>query len=178
MTLPASRDVNYSPGATPVSGANLNNIQDCFVGKKYASSPIFLSGIDFQLDAGTATRAGHVWTFPTSGLNRIVAAIRFWPGTRLTNLVWSFNRNSNNLSGEFDFLVTRRSFGDGGVTTSSVTSGIVSGGTGWTTHDSQADGGLPHNTLDGFLYLLSLTSTTTFSGAPSFDGVKIVADRL
>lgn len=144
---------------------------------KYGATNEYISGIDFVLDSGSATRAGHVWTFPTTGTNDLVASFHLAPGTRISNVVFSLNRNSNNISGEFDLTLTRRSFGNGGTTTSSVSSGIVSSGTGWTTHDLAADSGLPHDTVDAFYYELRVRATTTFSGAPSFDGVKLVLSR-
>lgn len=176
MPLPTSPDVNYVPGVTPVSAANLLNIQACIVGKKYQSSPIFLSGIDFQLQSGAATRAGHVWTFPSS-INSIVAVVRFWPGTRITNLIWSFN-NVADLTFEF----TRRSFGNGGVTSGTISAGHQPASAGWITVDMAAasgGNGLPHTIADGFLYSLSLNSTPASGpGGSLFDGVKIIADRL
>lgn len=175
--LPVQRTLTFALG-DKVPAAFLNELEDCVIGSKFPARPIFIPGSDWIIDSGAPTRAGIVWTFQTAVFNRLVATFRLWPGTRITNLIWSYNRNSNNVSGEFDFSLTRRSFGDGGATTASVTSGVVSSGTGWTTHDSVVDGGLPHLTLDGFLYSLSITGTTTFSGAPSFDGVKIICDRL
>src|SRR5688500_8769718 len=35
--LPLGRNTNYSPGATPVRGNDLNDIQDCIIGKKHGT---------------------------------------------------------------------------------------------------------------------------------------------
>lgn len=175
--LPTSRTLTLV-SSDPIPSALLNELQDQHVGSKHPNRPLFIGGADWVVDAGTATRVGNVWTFPTTGTNRLVACLKLWPGTRISNLLWSYNRNSNNVSGEFDISLARRSFGDGGATTATVTSGVVSSGTGFTTRDSTVDGGIPHTILDGFYYLLSFTSTTAFSGAPSFDGVKVAFDRL
>jgi hypothetical protein len=43
MALPVSRDVNYSPGATPVNGANLNNLQDCIIGRKHPTKTLIIA---------------------------------------------------------------------------------------------------------------------------------------
>lgn len=170
MGLPSSRDVNYSPGATPVSGVNLNNIQDTIIGQKFRSTPLYISGSEFVVDGGNSTRAGHVWTFASASTQRIALGLRLIPGTRITDIIWSYNRTSSTLL----FELNRRSFGDGGVTSGTPSSLTISTGTGWTTVAASSVAGMPLVTTDGFYYQLALTSTS----AALFDGVKLLIDRL
>src|SRR6185436_17480057 len=140
--------------------------------------PLIYPGSAFVINSGSPTRAGDVWTFSTSVAAELICPIWFGAGTVLSSLVWSFNRNSNNISGEFDFKLVKRSFGDGGSTTANVYSDVVSTGTGFTTRDT-VSAFAPYTFEAGFIYHLSIaTSALTFSGAPSFDGVKLVVDRV
>lgn len=179
--LPTSRNTTYN-AASSVRSADLDAIQDCIIGKKFPSTKFPIPGVAFVLDTGAPTRAGMVWTLQTNVADKLFAALAGWPwmpGTRITNVIWSFNRNSNNVSGELDLSLNKRSLGDGGATSAGISVSPINGGTGWTTHDSQLDGGLPYTLEDGFEFFLELaTSNLNFSGTPFFDGVTVIADRL
>lgn len=179
MALPTSRPRTYAAGSQ-VFSADLNDLNDAVIGKKFPSTEFFIPGSEFVIDGGAPTRSGHVWTFSASAGGSVIAPLVGWPwvtGTRITDVVWSYNRNSTPITGEIDFSLPKRSFGDGGATGANVTSSIVSSGNTWTTNHMNTS--LPYVIEANFEYLLKmLTTNLTFSATPFFDGVKIVADRL
>lgn len=186
--LPTARTENCVAGAA-VSHNLLNEIQDVLVATyngpitlvgpvKFASGrALIVPGAAFVIDTGAPTRSGNVWTFPTSGTNRIVCGVELPLGAVISSIVWSFNRNSTPITGDLTMAFKSRSFGDGGITSPTVSSGVVSSGSAWTTHDLSADGGLPHTVAANTIYQLSLEGNNSFSGSPLFDAVKIVLDR-
>lgn len=178
--LPTTRNTNAT-AATPAKSADFNAVQDCIVGMKFPSTSFYIPGAAFVIDVGAPTRSGNVWTFSATVGGSVVAALESGPwvaGTRITDILWSFNRNSTPITGEIDLSFAKRSFGDGGATGANISTGIVSGGSAWNAL-STAGVGLPYTIEAGFEYLLKfLTTNLTFSATPFFDGVKIIADRL
>lgn len=175
--LPTSRTSSPVNG-DPVDPALIGEIEDNIIGQKFKSTPFYIPGTDWRVCQGSPTLdTNGLWTFQTSTTDELVHEIVLIPGTRITSIVWSINRNSNNTSGEFDLKMKSRAFG---ASPTNVFSDVLSSGTGFTARDSVASAlaGAPILTVDGFSYWLSLVTTTTFSGAPTFDGVKIVVDRL
>jgi hypothetical protein len=178
MSLPGSRNTNYSPGATALRGNDLNDFQDCIIGKKYPSTPLYIPGTSWRVVQGSPTLDSNgLWTFPTFGTSELTHDLMLYPGTRITSLVFSFDRNSNNTSGEFDFKLYKRALGSA---PSLLFSDVISTGTGLALRDSIASAlaGVAQITADGFMYWISVGTATAFSGAPKFDGSKIVIDRL
>lgn len=178
--LPTSRNLSLPPG-TPIPGTVIQDLEDCTIGKKFKSTPFYVPGTGFRLIAGAPTLdTDGLWTMQTGVADELSYPLEGWPwmaGTRITALVWSFNRNSNDASGEFQWRLKRRAFS---AAPSDIFSGVSSSGTGFTSRDSIASdlAGVPYTLLDGYMYWLSVKTATAFSGAPKFDGAKIVADRL
>lgn len=137
-----------------------------------------IPGANWKVVQGAPTYDSNgLWTFQTNVTDELVHELNLVPGTLISALSWSINRNSNNVSGEFQLRLFRRSFGSAPV---QVFSDVVSSGTGFTLRDSIAGAlaGVAHQTVSGSAYWMSLTTATTFSGAPTFDGVKIITDRI
>jgi hypothetical protein len=142
-----------------------------------SATQVPIPGNQWVIEYGTPTRGGNVWTFPRSGTHVISYGLMLPPGVAITSILWSFDRNSTTGSGSLTMAMSRRSFGDGGADTAAITQGTVSSGTGFATHDSSADGGLPHTVLGNFLYQLEFQSSPSPTGTPFFDGAIVTVDR-
>ncbi|MEO7731240.1 MAG: hypothetical protein ABIY55_09730 [Kofleriaceae bacterium] len=174
--LPAARNTTYT-AASPVRSVDLNDLQDCIIGKKFPSTPFYLPASSWRVVLGVATLdTGGVWTLGAG--TQLVREISLAPGTRITSLIFSINRNSDPLStGEFQLRLHSRTFG---AVAQLLFTDIVSSGSAFALRDSIAAtrAGAPIVTVDGAMYWLSVTATNQFSGPPMFDGAKLVCDRL
>lgn len=171
-SLPTYPTRTFAAGSQ-IPSADLNEFMAQITGAKHKNRPIIVPGSAFMIDSGAPTRSGQVWTFGSGGTYVLVAPVQLLVGTRITNVVWSFNRNGS--TGAFNFKLTKRSFGDGGAgAAADVYSDSVSTGTGWTTHDSAS---APYTTEDAMLYLLSVGVPAPSANA-FFDGARIFVDRL
>lgn len=178
MGMPITRDLTLGPGSTFPSTLG-NTLQDCIIGAKYGPIDLPISASAFVVDTGQPTRSQNIWTFQTSAGNTIIADLRLPVGTKITQLVWSFNRNSTDASGVLQFQLIRYTRGGGGLFQQAVASTAT--GTGWTTmaDNSSVDLGLPHDIQAATFYQLwAQTTNPPFSGAPKFDGVTLTIERL
>ena len=62
MSLPASRNSDYSPAA-PVKSQDLNDIQDCIVGGKHGDVTLCADAADAVAVTGSPSYDGTSWTF-------------------------------------------------------------------------------------------------------------------
>lgn len=135
-----------------------------------AHGAVIVAGADFAVTAGAATLSGSRWTFPTGGASVLVANLRLSAGAVVTGADWALNTGSVGIfTGEFDYSLTRRHFGDGGSPTT-VGVGIDSAMSGWL---AMPTGGLPLTAMPDTIYTLTIMTSGGFTGAPAFDGVRI-----
>src|SRR5689334_7309233 len=130
MGMPLTRDLTLDPGSIFPSALG-NTLQDCVIGAKHGPIDIPISASAFVVDTGAPVRSQNTWTFQTTTGNVIVADLRLPVGTRITQLVWSFNRNSTDASGQFLFQLNK--YARGGGSSFAQALAIVGTGTGWTT---------------------------------------------
>ncbi len=178
MGMPLTRDLTLGPGTIFPSTLG-NTLQDCIIGAKHGAIDVPISGSAFVVEAGAPTRSQNTWTFQTSTGNTIVADLRLPVGTKIVQLVWSFNRNSTDASGQLQFQLNKYTRGGSSLFAQGLA--IVGTGTGWTTtaENSSNDPGLPHDIQAATFYQLWVqTSNLPFSGAPKFDGVTLTIERL
>src|SRR5215813_12881669 len=129
MGMPLTRDLALGPGSIFPSTLG-NTLQDCIIGAKHGPIDVPISGSAFVVEAGAPTRSQNTWTFQTSTGNTIVADLRLSVGTKITQLVWSFNRNSTDGPGFF-FQLNKYIRGGGGLFAQGLVG--INTGTGWTT---------------------------------------------
>jgi len=178
MGLPITRDLTLGSGAIFPSTLG-NTLQDCVIGAKHGPIDVPISASAFVVETGAPTRSQNTWTFQTNAGNVVVADLRLPVGTRIMQLVWSFNRNSSNGSGGMNFQLNKYTRGGGGSFALAVIGSGLSG-TGWVTltDSPSGDPALPHDIQAGTFYQLWVeTVAPPFSGAPKFDGVTITIAR-
>lgn len=178
MGMPLTRDLTL--GSASIFPSTLGNtLQDCIIGAKHGLIDVPISGSAFVVEAGAPTRSQNIWTFQTSTGNTIVADLRLPVGTKIMQLVWSFNRNSTDASGQLVFQLNKYTRGGSSLFAQGLAT--VGTGTGWTTMAENAsnDPGLPHDIQSAAFYQLWVqTQFLPFSGAPKFDGVTLTIARL
>jgi hypothetical protein len=178
MGMPLTRDLALGPASIFPSTLG-NALQDCIIGAKHGPIDIPISASAFVVETGAPTRSQNIWTFQTNTGNVIVADLRLPVGTKITQLVWSFNRNSTDGSGGTFLQLNRYTRGGGSLFAQAISSTGITG-TGWTTVIDSAGGdpGLPHDVQPGAFYQLWVQTLPPFSGPPKFDGVTITIERL
>jgi hypothetical protein len=174
--LPTARTITLVNG-DPLPPDLINEMQDQFGKLTDDDKPLFIAADGFCLvnaaagaPALTWTSAGAVWSLP--GDNTVSHSLDLRVGTIITGISVSSNRP---LLGPATAYLTRRSFGDGGVTFGVVASKSITVSGAWS--NTAFSAGLPYQILDGFLYSLVYEVPL---GAPSpvlFDGFKITTAR-
>jgi hypothetical protein len=170
--LPAGRNTSYSPGATPVHGADLNDIQDCIIGAKHPSLPFPHAAAAFAIQTGTATIANGRWSFGAS--SQLVSPVRFPVGTRITSLVFGYTRGG---VGNITLILNKRNIVTG-ANSSSIVGLVISSGTGYVTStlDSTTPSSLlPYVTEADMSLWLEVWCDNV---AHIFGGAIVRADRL
>jgi hypothetical protein len=111
MTLPASRNTNYSPGATAVRAADLNDIQDAIIGGKHGDLPFHVPLIIYSASNWSATvQAGLQAYLSSSGSGACYVWIPSVSGKRIKSVTFA----SQSAAGTEDFnqVVVHKLFKD------------------------------------------------------------------
>jgi hypothetical protein len=92
MSLPSSRNTTYTAGS-PINSVDLNDIQDCIVGKKHGAQEINISPLSFVGD-GNWTVAGAVFFsdggyINSTGAGHCAVPIPIEEGQRITSMVFA-----------------------------------------------------------------------------------------
>src|ERR1041384_5909428 len=92
MTLPASRNTNYTP-ASPVKSQDLNDIQDCIIGGKCGDRTLVIGAAKFVADGGNGrlTQAGNL---TVAGAAICYAPIELFAGCRIKTVTVFYNPNN------------------------------------------------------------------------------------
>lgn len=109
MTLPLSRNTTYA-ASDPILAADLDDIQDCIIGRKHGTIEITVPACAFVLQTGTITIGAGVVTF--GAVSIINAPLQLPVGTKISTVAWSYNRGN---AGTLNLRVKRKAVGGGSV---------------------------------------------------------------
>ena len=203
--LPNSR--SYTLGDNdPVPSPLLDELQDIAIAGSFKARTVNIGGEAFCVDEGAPTRLGSLWTFRNNrgivgnpftvpndpSWDRLACELRMPVGVTIRSIKWSAHVHNDTLR----IFVTKRSFGDGGVTFTTAPAGgpapgqtyfagpggdFFSGGSSWFLHELSPDFVHPQEILieAGFVYTAYAETwgvTGAFTAA-EFDGIQIVYDK-